>query len=84
MLPRPGDLTVTFMGEAIDMYEVCPTNDNIAGIPRRRISGADGMLFVIGRMGSWCCVLTSSQKFGWVYKYDVAANSQVAGSVYHI
>lgn len=82
MLPRPGDLTVPLSGGPIDFLKDYPVND-VMGADRHELTDADGMLCVLAHVGSWLYVLTSTQRLGWVYEYDVGPG-KLAGSVYHI
>lgn len=84
MFPRPGDLTRVLGDEPVTIYYDLPVDNVIGGKPCMHISAqADGLLFVLGVKSNWCFVLTSSQKMGWIYKYDVGP-SHFAGAVYHI
>lgn len=83
LLPRPGDLTVPFKGGPIGLYRDFPQNDVIAAIAHDSLEASDGFVFVLAHVEKWLFVLTTSQKLGWVYEYDVGPND-VAGAVYHI
>ncbi len=83
LLPRPGDLTVPFKGGPVGLYRDYPKDDVVADQSSDYIDATDGLLFVLSHINSWCFVLTSSGKLGWIYEYDVGP-SNIAGAVYHI
>lgn len=83
LLPRPGDLTVPFAGGPIGLYRDFPQDNVIADIAHDSVDKQDGFIFVLAHVESWLFVLTSSQKIGWIYEYDVGP-SKIAGAVYHI
>lgn len=79
-LPRPGDISRVIRGGPWGLYRTIPGRDD-EDVSNTYVGAEDGLLLVIAAVGEWRFVLTSTERLGWVYEWDIGVD-RIAGSVY--